>query len=86
VATPVTWERYTGNWRASYEGWMMTTQTMEKVVRGGLPTRLPGLRGFSMIGQWTTIGGGVPPAAKDGRDAIKRLCRQDGRRFVTTEA
>jgi phytoene dehydrogenase-like protein len=22
VATPLTWERYTGNWRGSYEGWL----------------------------------------------------------------
>ncbi len=23
VATPMTWERYTGNWRASHEGWLI---------------------------------------------------------------
>ena len=86
VATPATWERYTGNWRASYEGWMMTTKTMGHVLSGGLPKRLPGLGGFSMIGQWTTVGGGVPPAAKDGRDEIRRLCRMDGRKFVALEA
>ncbi len=85
VATPVTWERYTGNWRGAYEGWMITTKTMEQVMGPGLPKRLPGLEGFAMIGQWTTFGGGVPPAAKDGRDLIRRLCRADGRRFVTTE-
>ena len=25
VATPITWERYTGNWRGAYEGWMFGT-------------------------------------------------------------
>lgn len=86
VATPLTWERYTGNWRGAYEGWMVTTKTMEQVMGPGLPKKLPGLDGFSMIGQWTTFGGGVPPAAKDGRDLIRKLCRADGRRFITTEA
>jgi phytoene dehydrogenase-like protein len=86
IATPLTWERYTGNWRGAYEGWMITTRTMEKALGPGFPKELPGLAGFSMIGQWTTIGGGVPPAAKDGRDLVRRLCRRDGRRFVTTEA
>ena len=26
VATPATWERYTGNWRGAWEGWMLTEQ------------------------------------------------------------
>ena len=24
VATPMTWERYTGNWQGSMEGWLIT--------------------------------------------------------------
>jgi phytoene dehydrogenase-like protein len=26
VATPITWVRYTGNWRGSYEGWLPNPQ------------------------------------------------------------
>lgn len=82
VATPMTYERYTGNWRASFEGWLITTKTMPLMMRGeGIPKSLPGLSGFHMIGQWTTIGGGLPPAAKDGRDVIRKICRAEKRGF-----
>ena len=84
VATPMTYERYTANWRASFEGWLPTTETMGMMFGKGLPKTLPGLANFSMIGQWTTIGGGLPPAAKEGRDVIKKLCQQEGRKFVTS--
>ena len=79
VATPVTTERYTGNYRASYEGWRPSVKTM----RMKLETTLPGLRAFTMIGQWTTTFAGLPTVAHDGRRVIQKLCRQDGRRFIT---
>lgn len=85
VATPVTWERFTGNREGAYQGFMVDTRNMEKALGPGLPKRLPGLQGFAMLGQWTTFGGGVPPAARDGRDAVRQLCREDRRAFVTTE-
>ena len=81
VATPVTWERYTGNWRGSYEGWLPTAKTM----RLQMSKTLPGLDDFYMIGQWTTPGGGLPPAVSSGRHLIQILCHKDGRQFVTTE-
>jgi hypothetical protein len=37
-----------------------------------------------MIGQWTTPGGGLPTAAKDGRDIAIKLCKEDGRIFKAT--
>lgn len=83
VATPMTYERYTANWRASFEGWLLTTRTMGLVAKG-LPKSLPGLANFHMIGQWTSPGGGLPPAAKDGRDVVWRICRREKRPFVTT--
>lgn len=83
VATPMTYERYTGNWRASFEGWLITTKTMGMTFGKGMPKALPGLADFHMIGQWTSPGGGLPPAAKDGRDVIRTICRRDGKRFMT---
>ena len=78
VATPMTWVRYTANWKGSYEGWMEISM--------GLGARmnktLPGLDGFYMIGQWVEPGGGLPPAAKSGRDVIQILCRKDKKKFV----
>jgi len=46
---------------------------------------LPGLDGFHMIGQWTTPGGGLPPAVSSGRHVVQLLCKWDGKRFVATE-
>jgi phytoene dehydrogenase-like protein len=82
VATPHTFHRYTGNWRGSWEGWLMTTKTC--TLR--LPTTLPGLRNFRMIGQWTQPGGGLPPSALSGRQAVQVICRDDGKRFVADVA
>ncbi|MHB1651503.1 MAG: phytoene desaturase family protein [Desulfitobacteriaceae bacterium] len=80
VATPLTYERYTGNWQGSMEGWLITTKTMRKRI----PKTLPGLKNFYMIGQWVQPGGGLPPAAKSGRDILKMICKRDGRKFCTS--
>lgn len=79
VATPLTIERYTGNWKGSFEGWMATPQTGMDQMRN----TLPGLSNFWMCGQWVEPGGGLPPAALSGRKAIQLLCAQEGRKFVT---
>jgi phytoene dehydrogenase-like protein len=80
VATPVTWERYTGNWRGSYEGWLPKVGLFGKL----LPRELPGLRDFYMTGQWTFPGGGVPMCMSQARRLVKHLCEEQGREFVTT--
>jgi phytoene dehydrogenase-like protein len=79
VATPMTYERYTGNWQGSMEGWLITTKTM--MMR--MDKTLPGLQNFYMAGQWVEPGGGLPTAAMSGRGAIQAICKQDKRRFVT---
>lgn len=53
VATPMTWERYTANWQASYEKWLITTKTFGM----RMPKILPGLANFYMAGQWVELGG-----------------------------
>ena len=80
VATPLTYERYTGNWQGSMEGWLITTSTLRKRI----PNTLPGLKNFYMIGQWVQPGGGLPPAAKSGRDIVKIICKDDRRKFCTS--
>ena len=79
VATPITYERYTGNWQGSMEGWLITTKTM--MMR--MSKTLPGLQNFYMVGQWVEPGGGLPPAATSGRGVIKTICKQDKKQFVT---
>jgi phytoene dehydrogenase-like protein len=84
VATPLTTERYTGNWQGSFEGWRLTTKNMSKVFTGGLPHTLQGLKNFYMVGQWVEPGGGLPTAGVSGRNMIKRICKEDGKPFTTS--
>ncbi len=83
VATPLTTERYTGNWRGSMEGWLLTTGTARLAAQGMRQT-LPGLARFAMCGQWVEPGGGVPTAALSGRKVIGLVCKEDGKRFRTS--
>ena len=80
VATPMTWERYTGNWKASHEGWLMTTKNLNM----RLSKILPGLEDFYMAGQWVEPGGSLPYVAVSGRNVIQIICRKDKKPFVTT--
>ena len=44
-ATPLSYERYTGNWQGSTCGWLMTKQTMPMLIKG-IPKTLPRLGNF----------------------------------------
>ncbi len=81
VATPMTWVRYTGNWRGSYEGWMFSAETFTSSMR----KTLPGLDNFYMAGQWVNPGGGMPTAAMSGNHTIQLICKKDKKRFTTTK-
>lgn len=80
VATPATFERYTGNWRGSFEGWQVTPATWSfgRVMK----KTLPGLGNFSLCGQWVEPGGGLPAAALSGRNAIQIICKKEKRTFL----
>jgi len=77
VATPATVLRYTGNWRGSMEGWLITPATGMK----SLPCVLPGLKNFYMAGQWVSPGGGLPGGLMTGRAVSKKICRDCGVRW-----
>lgn len=78
VATPYTTWRYTHNWRGAYMGWLPTAAQ----IMTTLPRTLRGLGRFVMAGQWVVPGGGVPTCLLSGRDAVRILCKEDGRKFV----
>jgi phytoene dehydrogenase-like protein len=82
VATPATFIRYTRNWRGSTQGWVwlpgLIPETMSKT--------LPGLKDFYMVGQWVSPGGGVSAAFVSGRDLTRIICKQERRKFVTTQS
>jgi phytoene dehydrogenase-like protein len=79
VATPMTWVRYTGNWRGAYEGWMMTPKTLMHQWK----KTLPGLDNFYMAGQWVVVGS-MPTSVMSGRQTIQMICSKDKKRFVTS--
>ena len=83
VATPVSFERYTGNWQGSTCGWLLTPRTMRLMIEG-LPKTLPGLRNLYLAGQWVEPGGSVTLAAASGRNAVQLICAADGRHFASS--
>lgn len=68
IATPKTSVRYTGVCKGAYEGFYPTGKELN-----GLPSELPNLQRFSLIGQWQYPGGGLPPSAQSGKWIIERL-------------
>jgi phytoene dehydrogenase-like protein len=82
VATPMTFERYTGNWKGSFEGWLITPENASVIMKP-MPKTLPGLKNFYMCGQWVEPGGGLPTGVMSGRKLLQMICREDGRKFKT---
>jgi phytoene dehydrogenase-like protein len=80
-ATPLSYERYTGNWLGSTCGWLMTTKTMPMLIKG-VPKTLHGLGHFYMAGQWVEPGGSLPLAAASGRNVVQLICHEDGKTFT----
>lgn len=79
VPTPVTYKRYTGNWKGSPDGWYLTTRNINSME----PVRtIPGLDGLYMAGQWTSPFTGTVIAALSGRQIIQLMCKKDGKKFA----
>jgi phytoene dehydrogenase-like protein len=81
VASPMTFERYTGNYRGSYEGFLFDKQALKTRI----PQTLPGLQNFYMAGQWVSAGGGLPSGVITGRNALKIICKKEGKKFTTDD-
>jgi phytoene dehydrogenase-like protein len=84
VATPLTFERYTGNWQGTFEGFMITPQN-SGVVMKPMSQQLPGLSSFYMCGQWVEPGGGLPTGVMSARRLMKAICKEDGIVFSSKE-
>jgi phytoene dehydrogenase-like protein len=80
VATPLTFERYTGNWKGSFEGWIITPENAYTMTKP-LPQTVPGLKNFYMCGQWVEPGGGLPTSIMSAKRLLKTICKEDGIRF-----
>ena len=86
VATPLTWERYTGNWRGSFEGWQITPQNASTAMMKPMSQTLPGLQNFYLCGQWVQPGGGLPTGVMSARRLLQAVCKEDRKKFQTTVA
>jgi len=77
VATPTTTYRYTLNRDGAYMGWFINPRTITTNMR----RTIAGLDNFYMAGQWVLPGGGVPTSLASGKDAVRIICKRDGKNF-----
>lgn len=82
VATPVTYVRYTGNWKGSFMTWVISPDKVKKFRT--VKKTVPGLDNFWLSGMWVQPPGGVPTGAMTSRDVIQLICRRDKKHFQTS--
>ena len=80
VATPLTYERYCGNWKGS---WM--TEMVPSMKMSQYPYKVDGVAGAYFAGQRIMPPGGLPVALSTGRTAVQHLCRDTGTVFVSED-
>lgn len=82
MATPYTFNRYTGNWQGVY----MTFQLSGDFQRTQryIPMTVPDLDNFYMASMWTKAPGGIPGAAMAGREVAQLLCHADRKKFTAS--
>jgi len=80
VATPLTYERYCGNWKGS---WM--TEMTPGMKMKTYPAVIEGLSGVYFAGQRMMPPGGLPVALMSGRTAVQYLCRDTDTVFISEE-
>jgi phytoene dehydrogenase-like protein len=78
VATPLTYERYCGNWKGS---WM--TEMTPSMKMKSYPAVIDGLSGLYFAGQRMMPPGGLPVALMTGRTAVQNLCRDTNTIFIS---
>ncbi len=82
VPTPMTYKRYTDNWKGSPDGWYLTN---ENLTKGEPVHRLPRLDNLFTAGQWTAPYTGTVIAALSGRQAIELICYREKKVFSVSQ-
>ena len=77
IATPKTFERFSGNRKGSAEGWGVTCKTLTT----SFPYTLKGLENFYMAGHWTNINGGIMTASVTARQVAQLICDKENAEF-----
>lgn len=81
VATPMTYVRYTGNWKGTFMTWVVSPDKVNRFRT--IPKTVPGLDNLWLSGMWVQPPGGVSTGAMTSRQVIQMICRKDKRRFRT---
>jgi phytoene desaturase len=72
VATPSTYYRLNNLYKASYEGFLPNPDILKLKIK----PKIDGIKNLSLAGQWTTPGGGIPPAIMSGIKTAKRIAKR----------
>jgi phytoene dehydrogenase-like protein len=72
VATPVTYERLTNAYKASYEGFA----PIPSALKARIKKTVPGIKNLHICGQWTTAGGGICTAVGSGKEAAYEVLKE----------
>ncbi len=86
VSTPLTRERYTGNWMGAMQARKPNSSMIRSLLQASPTYSDPKIAGFHMAGQWVESWGGITTAAQSGRKVIKAMCKVDGKIFSSTKA
>lgn len=78
IATPITFERYTENYKGSFEGWLLTPKNFNVII----PRKFMKLKNFYISGHWTLLGGGLPSALISSRWTIQLICHDNKIKFM----
>jgi phytoene dehydrogenase-like protein len=70
IATPATYERYTGNWKGSVQGWFPAKNLLSS---SPVAIDLPGLKNFYYTSHWSIPGGGLPSVLKSAHDLAQKI-------------
>jgi len=86
VSTPLTRERYTGNWMGAMQARKPDANMIKAILQGKPRYAYQGVHGLYMAGQWVEAWGGITTAAQSGRKAVQTMCRHDGKQFIAAKA
>jgi phytoene dehydrogenase-like protein len=83
IVTPVSTEHWTAAHRGC-QAWGAPKESQKEVTKNGVSKTLPGLDNFYMVGQWAIGTIGLNTVCLSGRQLIRDLCKQEGKKFQTT--
>lgn len=86
VSTPLTRERYSGNWMGAMQAWKPDSHMTGILLQNKDKYIVKGLKGLYKAGHWVEAWGGITTAAQSGRKAIQTMCKIDFRKFIATKA